>query len=418
MSVEARLPEMTTEPTDASPSYFRIFVAAVDNNAQLVYSDQTSENGRFSGTFTQLTDRSYDAENLQASTTMDGFVSVLAQDAKNKHLTYITENRSKSGGGRFADPIDLGLPANVDAFQEVQVINGVNGLANVFGVSSGKTPETWWKFRNPHTVKTETESVIPPGMKDPVEITVEKLAPPSQPWSDWAQIPGAMQTICAANNADGRIILVGLDADQLPHLNFQSADDLTAPETWSGWSSILGIFGPVQEVLMAIGNRSLVHIFARQGGNIYMKVQTEVSQNSFTDWVLFASFETPVHQFAVTSYATGLLYMVAQIGERGDSSNSIYGSHQLHAGSNAWSTPAVITRAPASPKLILQTNADTKLSLFALDSSAQSLRYTDQLVEDFWQASWDTLGGNIFNFAVTQDVTPSTTDSLDKKLKI
>lgn len=394
---------------DISPSYFRILVAAINRAGELIYADQLSENGPMPQEFTRLGTQSYTSANLQASTTMDGYVSILAARSENHHLMYFAESRSDTGGGRFSDPEDLGLPKSTSGFDGTNLINGLNGLANIFGVTPGHEPETWWKFENPYTVETVTEFVTPPGMKQPIEVTVQEVVPPSQRWSDWAQIPGKMVSVSAANNADGRIFLAGLDDQGCPSLNVQTDKDPDSPEFWSGWTPLDPGVGTVSQIEMMLDANSLLHIFASCGQNIYMKVQTEVGKTSFTDWVMFAMYSAPVNGFAVGAGVDGLLCLTAQIGTKGPT--AIFGSYQLPDAPNSWSQPAKFATNPALSELVLQPNADARISLFARSAETGLLRSLDQVIGNFWSVEWKTLHAEICNFATTQDVSRSGTAS-------
>ncbi|WP_350334598.1 hypothetical protein [Coralliovum pocilloporae] len=406
MSVETTTPEDVEGKLDLPPSYYRIFIAAIAADGKLVYLDQDSEDGPFTGTFTQLTDKSYDHAPLQAGLSMDGYVTILAQQTGTQHLIYIRESNDEANTNRFDQPVDLGLPPSVAAFQDTKLIRGLNGLDNIFGTAATTDNSIWWKFKNPYTIKTETEQVTPPGSDTPIEVTVQVPVPPAQPWSDWIQIPGGLKSITAVNNADGRLIIGGLNSGKIPYINFQNSDDPFTVEGWKGWEDISGVIGQFEQIELAIDGNALVHIFGRIGTNIYMKAQKEVGKDDFTGWVLFAAFDEIIYTFDVDACSNDGLYITAQVGS--GSGSPIYGWHQADPNLRTWTAPQIITFAQSDAQLVLEPNANTKLSLFALNTGSQMLDYTDQLLPDYWQAGWKRIGQGITSIAITHDITPNT----------
>jgi hypothetical protein len=403
MSIDETIQDETQPLGLVSSAYFRIFVAAIDEQGHLVYKDQTQENGPFADNFTQLTGNAYNPATLRSAATMEGYVSLVAEEASSQSLLYLAEGPGGENAKRFQNPVDLGKPASVSAFQDTVLLRGLNGLSNVFGI--GADGSIWWKYKNPYTVGTETVTTIPPGTETPIEVTVEVPKPPAQPWSDWLELPGALKTVRATNNADGRIILAGLNDAQVPYLNFQNSDDPFLPEGWDGWQDIQGALSGFEQVDIAIDGDGLVYVFGRIGANIYKKVQTEMSGTAFTDWLLFAAFDEPVHTFALGASGADGLYLAAQVGSGAGS--PIYGTRQTLGAHTSWTTPAVIAHAPGNMQFNLHAEADHKLILFALDTDAQALSYIVQLLPDHWSASWSSLGSSVASFTVTHDITPS-----------
>ena len=384
-----------------SPTYFRLFVAVIDEKANLAYKDQCAENGAFAADFTTLAGNS-DLAPLDAGITMDGYVAILAQQNGAQDLMYYTENRGDSGQ-RFADPVNLGRPAAISAFQMTSLIRGLDGLPNVFGIANDQS--IWWRYQNTYTVGTETIEVVPPGTTTPVEVTASFPMPPAEPWSDWIQIPGALETVTAANNADGRLILVGLNADKVAYLNVQSSTDPFTPEAWDGWTDISGELSGFAKIAIAFDGNERIYVFASIGANIYKKAQTQTGVNSFTDWVLFASFDETISDFAIGMGANGGLYVAAQVGS-GDNS-PVYGIRQTGGNPAVWSAPKVIARLAGSNLLNLHAQANGQLLLFAQNVDAQTLQYVVQLMPDHWSATWTALGSGIASYAVSVDITPN-----------
>jgi len=405
MSVEETAPEEFEGNVTADPSYFRVFFAATTPAGALEYKDQTQEDGGFAADFTQLTPTVYKPAPLNASVTQEGYVALLAADSASGNLTYIRESRNEDAPQRFADPVDLGKPDGVPDFLDTVLINGVTGRQNVFVTSSAAGNAIWWKFQNVNTIRKETVTVVPPGTDTPVEITVPIEVPPSQPWADWQQLPGGLCSITATQNADGRIILAGINADSVPYLNMQSSDRPLLPEGWLGWQDIADGLTGFEQLVCGLDGNALVHIFARIGSKIYMKSQTEVSANTFSGWSLFASFDAPVQTMTVSVSSNNGLYLAAQVGSGADS--PVYAKYQTGGGDNNWSAAQIIAHVANDSALVLQPNADTSLSLFALETGTGNAAYLTQHTLAHWSANWEPLGGPLAAIALTQDITPN-----------
>ncbi|MEM5585250.1 hypothetical protein WNZ15_22530 [Roseibium sp. AS2] len=406
MSVEEAIPEMFEGTVQTAPSYFRIFLAAVTPNGELEYKDQQSENGPFYSYFTRLTEATFSTGHLAASVTQDGYVALLAQDAKSKDLVYLHESDEPNASNRFAVAENLGKPDGVAGFVETALINGLTGRQNIFATSSGSSNHLWWKFQNVNRIIQETITVTPPGSETPIEITVPVEVPPEQPWSDWQQIPGVLATLSPVQNADGRIIMFGMDSDAVPYMNFQSSDHPFLPEKWEGWQDIRGGLTGFEQLVTCLDGNAIVHVFARIGSKIYMKTQDEVSSTSFSEWCLFASFSEPVHTMTVAVSSNDGLYLAAQVGSGPDS--PVYGAYQTGHSDRSWSAMQIIAHVTNDSRLVLQPNADANLSLFALDSSSGKATYVDQLSIGHWSAVWRGLNITpLSTIALTQDITPN-----------
>lgn len=405
MSAEDTIPEEFEGVVTTAPSFFRIFFAAITPGGALEYKEQTQENGSYAADFTQLTQTTYKPAPLNASVTQEGYVALLAADSSTGNLTYIRESRNEDSPERFAPPQDLGKPDGVPDFLDSVLINGVTGRQNVFVTSSAAGNAIWWKFQNVNTVRKETVTVVPPGTETPVEITVPVEVPPSQPWADWQQLPGGLCSITATQNADGRIILAGINADAVPYMNMQSSDRPLLPEGWLGWQDIADGLTGFEQLACGIDGNALVHIFARIGSKIYMMSQTEVGANSFTGWALFASFDAPVQTMTVSVSSNDGLYLAAQVGSGADS--PVYAKYQTGGADSNWSAPQIIAHVANDSALVLQPNANTNLSLFALETGTGNAAVLTQLSLAHWSATWTPLGGPLAAIALTQDITPN-----------
>ncbi|TNJ39622.1 hypothetical protein FGE21_18760 [Phaeobacter sp. B1627] len=405
MSVENANPEDFAGSANVEPSYFRIFFGAITSGGSLVYKDQTDQNVGFASDFKNLTTLSYLHDHLNASVSQDGYVSLLAVNSANDDLIYIHEARGDNVADRFADPLDLGKPDGVTGYLDTFLIKGVTGRANVFCTSSAPDNAIWWKYQNANTVKEETTTVVPPGTTDPIEVTAPVAAPPSQIWSDWQRLPGAVSTLTGTQNADGRIILTGLNDNNVPYMNIQSSIRPLLPEDWEGWEDISGGLTGFDQLVCDLGVNDLVHIFASIGSKIYMRVQLQVSVDKFSDWALFASFADPVHTMAIGTASNNALYLVAQVGSGANS--PVYAKYQTPEADQQWSSPQIIAHVANDSALFLQPNADTNLDLFALETATGAASYLKQQTLAHWSATWVPLGTDLAAIALTEDVTPN-----------
>ena len=118
---------------------------------------------------------------------------------------------------------------------------------------------------------------------------------------------------------------------------------------------------------------------------------------------LFASFSEPVQTMALSVGSNDGLYLVAQVGSGAGS--PVYSRYQMPGMTDQWSALQVIAHVAGDSLLVLQANADTNLSLFALDVATGDASYLTQQSLAHWSATWVPLGGQIASMALTQDIT-------------
>jgi hypothetical protein len=197
-----------------------------------------------------------------------------------------------------------------------------------------------------------------------------------------------------------------MDSDAVPFMNFQSSDHPYLPEKWEGWQDIRDGLSGFEQLVACLDGNAIVHVFARIGSKIYMKVQQEVSSNTFSEWALFASFDAPVHTMTVAVSSIDGLYFVAQVGSGANS--PVYASYQVGGAEKIWSALKIISHVAGDSTLVLQANADADLSLFALDNSTGKASYVNQLSIDQWSAVWRSLNITpVSIISLTRDVTPN-----------
>ncbi|MDE4176450.1 hypothetical protein PXK01_20045 [Phaeobacter sp. PT47_59] len=404
MSDEDAIPEDYAGSDRTEPNYFRIFFGAITPAGSLACKDQIDENGPFPPEFTTLPTLQFQPSLLKAAVTQDGYVALIAAaSGDDGHLIYLHEDNAARASNRFAPPVDLGKPAGVPSYLDTLLINGITNRQNVFVISGAPDNAIWWKFQNPNTISEETITVVPPGTDTPVEVTAAVENPPSQPWSEWHQLSGALCSLTGTQNADGRIILVGLNSSNVPYMNMQTSDQPLLPEHWAGWQDLSGGLSGFEQVVCGVGMNALVHVFARIGSKIYMKVQEQVSSEIFTDWALFASFPDTVQTMALSVASNDGLYLVAQVGSGAGS--PVYASYQTVEPDEQWSGLQIIAHVAGDSELVLQSNADMSLSLFARVRATGDVSYLTQQTLVHWSATWVPLGSDLVAMALTQDIT-------------
>ncbi|KZL12668.1 hypothetical protein PsAD2_03975 [Pseudovibrio axinellae] len=404
MSIEEIIPEFFSPPEEQPSAYFRIFIAAINRDGNLAYTEQMAQDGKFSKEFKPLTNLAYDHETLSAFTTANGDVALLAKQADKDSLVYVSEKRNGTSTDRFFAPYDLGMPPDATALRYTEVIHGLNGKVNIFAGNTSDDGQLWWKYQNPNVIKEEIQYVTPPGSNEPIEVHAQVEAQPDVPWSAWHPISAYMEMLSSANNADGRIILAGLDSEGIPYLNFQSSQDPFAEESWLGWQDISGGNLSLSDIKIANDTDGRVYLFGVAGKSVYLKHQMQLGQDQFTPWMHFSRFDKSVSQLLLGMTADGGIYFLAKTGDQKRS--LLYGCHQIPGELNLWTQPAVIETCGGDSILAMHPNANSKLSLFAFSPRDQQLSYSTQASPGFWEV-FSSIGGPVTNFAVTADITPN-----------
>jgi hypothetical protein len=102
-------------------------------------------------------------------------------------------------------------------------------------------------------------------------------------WSGWATLPGAnLTSMAAARNSDGRIELVGLDGSGAVRDIAQTGG--SASTSWTAWSS--QPYGNGSQIAMETNADGRIEIIANdQNGQLAHRAQTSPGAATWTDWV-------------------------------------------------------------------------------------------------------------------------------------
>jgi hypothetical protein len=392
---------------------FKLLVAGVDSNMNLVTIDQTEPNGPFATNWTPIGSGTY-APIMATGTTLDGRIAIIAPDFTSHHIMYIAEALDASQG-RWAAPEDLGLPPGVSNLGTLALVRGVNGLDNIFGATNEDGNKSiWWKYRNPPKIVTKEIEVTPPGSQTPIKVTVQETEPPDQPWSDWININGALEGtlrgLKACNNADGRIVLTGIYTNAIPWVRQQKAADPFNPEDWGDWqvpgAPVTESSGALQPALDMDGR---VSVFASTNNGLLRSRQTAPGADSWTAWSAPGLINDNIQKHAVSIDGDGGLTVAALNYPPKGESAFIYATQQVDNAAFAqwtgWQWIAMISNAN---EIALNFGADGRLFLFAYDYNAAKLSVIEQVALNAteWTVFWTELSSHLRCFGVAQDLTP------------
>jgi len=212
---------------------------------------------------------------MAAGLTGDGRVAVVAQPSSAPGVLYIDQNL-KTPNQQWNAPVNLGKPASVTAFNFLATATDAAGRVEVFGTDTAH--KIWWKYQNPNRIVKKSVTITPPGTKTPITVSVDEVEPPATPWSDWLQMPGELSQLKALRNADGRIILFGINPQNHLYRNEQRVAKALQPSDWTGWvqmdntvsgtifprsmAPVLDAAGAVNLFVIGMGNHQILH--ARQ----------------------------------------------------------------------------------------------------------------------------------------------------------
>jgi hypothetical protein len=176
------------------PPFFelsQLMAVAVFAGGALKYRSQAHPNGPWSDDWAAIGTTKYGA--MGAGITRDGRVAIAAQTTSGA-VEYIAEAKCEKGGGPKAPkkggtvwgrPVDLGAPRG----SLTQIRLGRSGDGRVQIVALDSNFSVWWIAQNPDRLVEKTIKVKPPGTKEEITITVQELAPPEKPWTDWVKLP-------------------------------------------------------------------------------------------------------------------------------------------------------------------------------------------------------------------------------------
>ncbi|MEM8696426.1 MAG: hypothetical protein AAGE05_10435 [Pseudomonadota bacterium] len=393
----------------AELSRLMVIGIGADEGNKLVWTAQTAPNGPWDTKWTPVNDGSYDL--LGTGTTTDGRVAMVVQTHDDKSVQYIAEKENNDGETKnWAAPVDLGMPDGLAGFVELTMTRDASGRIEIFGVDDSGG-NVWWIYQNPPKIVDTTEQITPPGTEDPVTVQVQVAEPPDQPWSDWIPLPGeTVARITTANNADGRIMLIATGQDpeaRALYVNNQTVETALAPDQWTGWKRIdnahSGTAG--SKPTAVLDRQGAVNIFMI--GDLAEVVQIRQQPPGSDSWSAWAR---PGMTDSV------LLNVTAAFDGDGDISLMAVGEHaqlfynqQADSLTQKWSGWQQIGKVDDFGEIMMDYNADGRLTYFQGLSKTNGLAYVSQFVTD--ATSWDAgfvqfAASDISTYGVARDLTP------------
>jgi hypothetical protein len=403
-------------PYTPKPPFFfelsRLMVVAVRGgmNGQLMYRAQTKPNGPWEADWTLVVQSPY-FHAMGAGLTGDGRVAIVAQTATNAGVLYIDE-KLDTLKQEWNAPVDLGKPPGVAAFYYLTTTFDVDGRVEVFGTDNNNG--IWWKYQNPSRIVQKTVTITPPGTHTPITVTVDEIVPPQTPWSDWIRLPGGLSQIKAIRNADGRIILFGINPDHHLYRCEQKVAQATKPGDWTGWVQMdNAVSGKIQFRTMApvLDKMGAVNLFVvgLDSHQIYHARQSPPCTQTWTGWstpglsrdgmqMVCAGMDGDDHLVVIGTDLKQFHNMTMQFDVEA----------QQWSGWNAFATGGPVWSA-------LDYNADGRLTFFShpltgmAPPSYGGLYCMSQMAFDSseWELGWTELSkDSIHDFAVVRDLTP------------
>ena len=396
----------------------RLMVVAVGNTSRLVYKAQTKPSGPWEANWSPIdTKQTYGW--IAAGIAGDGRVAVVAQRVLSgtAGISYIIEAPDSLVVQRWDPPVDLGKPAAANNFSWLSLIADAGGRFEVFALDVvGTDPggcRIWWKYQNPNRIVQKQVQVTPPGTQTPITVTVEESVPPATPWSDWFQLPGGLITLQAKRNADGRVILFGINSHGHLYRNEQKVTRALQPSDWTGWVQMddgtTGLFRVFSATLDKLG---AVNLFAiNQGGQVLHARQAPPCTATWAGWSTPGFIREGVQSLAASIDGDGDVVLAAT-----DKAKFHTVNRQTNAEAQQWTGWIPFNTSDNPTQLALDYNADGRLSLFShwlLPNVPPfgGLWVASQMKLDSseWELAWTLLAeSDIRQFAVVRDLTPPT----------
>jgi hypothetical protein len=401
-------------PFAPKPPFFfelsRLMVVAINASGRLVYKAQTKPNGPWEANWTPI-DNVHTFAGMAAGLTGDGRVAVVAQPPSGPGPFYIDE-KPDTPTQEWNTPVNLGPPPGSPAgFNFLTLAFDADGRVEVFGTGSNDT--IWWKYQNPNRIVQKTVTITPPGTHTPITVTVDEVAPPLTPWSDWFQIPGGLRQIKALRNADGRIILFGVNANGHLYRNEQKVARALQPSDWAGWvqmdnpgsGTLLG--GTMAPTLDLAGAANLFVI--NENSHILHARQAPPGTATWTGWTTPGLIRGGVRSVAAGIDGDGHVVVVAT-----DDSSLHNMKMQLDVEAQQWSGWIIFSGDSGAAQIALDYNADGRLSFFShrvglAPPGLGGVRLKSQMAFDSTEWEWgytELAADGIKQYAVVRDLTP------------
>ena len=385
----------------------RLMVVGIDSaRGQLIQKAQTSPNGPWAQDWSPIAPGAFVI--MTGGLTKDGRVAVVAQQSGSPDLVFITEDANQVGPvDKWNPPVGIGAAPGASGYQKLSMARDADGRIEIFVTDN--QGRIWWIYQNPDVVVQKQVTVTPPGTTTPIVVTVDDLAPPAKPWSDWQQIPGGLVAITALRQADGRIALFGINSGLHLYRCQQSKAQAFKPADWTQWVQIdnasTGLF---TEMAPVVGPLGATNLFAMtQSGQVLHTRQSPAGSDNWTNWATPGYSRVPRYTLCAGIQGDGDIVLAASDQQHVHSFNA-----QYDAATQSWSGWRDFNASSANTRLSLNYNADGRLALFSMmiqNDGTNGLWTINQVAIDSseWEYAWTLLaGGNLKQIAVVRDLTP------------
>ncbi|MER9336268.1 hypothetical protein NKJ06_20115 [Mesorhizobium sp. M0293] len=344
---------------------------------------------------------------MTAGLTKDGRVAVVAQPSGTTNLSFITEDANQVGPiDKWNAPIGIGTPPGATSYQKLSMANDADGRIEVF--LTDNQGRIWWIYQNPDQIVQVQKTITPPGTKTPIVVTVDVLAPPAKPWSDWIQIPGGLVAVTAIRQGGGRIALFGINSGLHLYRCQQAKAQALKAADWTGWVQIdTTQTGGFTEMAPVIGPLGATNLFAlTQSGQVLHTRQQPAGSDTWTQWAAPGYSSEHKYSLAAGIQGDGDIVLVASDQQR------VQFNAQWDATTQNWSGWRDFNVGQASARLSLAYNADGRLALFSLvlmQDGTNGLWTLNQMGIDSseWECGWTTLAdNNLKQIVVVRGLTP------------
>ncbi|MEO5758380.1 MAG: hypothetical protein ABIQ51_16140 [Mesorhizobium sp.] len=394
----------------AGASFFelsRLMVVGIDSAAgRLIQKAQVAPNGAWPAAWSIIAPGAWVI--MTAGLTKDGRVAVIGQLGGSPNLSFITEDANQVGPiDKWNAPVSIGAPPGATSYQKLSMANDGDGRIELF--LTDNQGRIWWIYQNPDQIVQVQKTITPPGTTTPIVVTVDVLAPPARPWSDWIQIPGGLVAISAIRQADGRIALFGINSGLHLYRCQQSKLGALKAADWTGWVQIdTGYTGGFTDMAPVIGPLGGTNLFAlTQNGQVLHTRQQPAGSDTWTNWATPGYSRVAKYTLAAGIQGDGDIVLAASDQQHVHSFNA-----QRDAVTQDWSGWRDFNMSQASTRLSLNYNADGRVALFSMmatQDGTSGLWTLSQMGIDSteWEYAWTTLTeNNLKQIVVVRDLTP------------
>ncbi|BCM17438.1 hypothetical protein [Mesorhizobium sp. J8] len=392
----------------AGTSFFelsRLMVVGIDYAAgRLIQKAQTSPNGPWAQDWSPIAPGAF--ATMTAGLTKDGRVAIIAQMAGNPALYFISEDPNQVGPiEKWNPPVSIGAPPGAVLYQKLTMARDADGRIEIFVTDN--LGRIWWIYQNPDVIVQVQKTVTPPGSSTPIVVTVDELAPPAKPWSDWIQLTGQLVAVTSIRQADGRIALFGINSVLALYRCQQAKAQALTVADWTPWIQIDAGF-KFTEMAPIVGPLGSTNLFAMtQPGQVLHTKQQPAGSDTWTAWATPGFSRVPRYTLCAGIQGDGDIMLVASDQQHVHSFNA-----QYDAATQNWSGWRDFNASGANTRLSLDYNADGRLALFSMmitGDGSNGLWTINQMAMDSseWEWGWTALAtSNLKQIAVVRDLTP------------